>query len=109
MTAADLLPQDGPETQARDPESKAKPSAPRTRSSQSDSAGRPAPDQLSDDAEYRLGEWVEHPHYGDGKVLALAGSNAKRMVTVHFEGHGVKKFRIKFCGLKRKGGDPSLG
>jgi DNA helicase II / ATP-dependent DNA helicase PcrA len=47
-------------------------------------------------SEFRGGERVSHPKFGNGTVVAAMGSE----VTVMFPGTGLKKLAIKFAGLK---------
>ena len=48
---------------------------------------------------YRGGEKVRHPKFGEGQVLAVAGTGDKQEVSVHFAGVGVKKLLVKFANL----------
>ncbi|MFC4425566.1 ATP-dependent helicase [Deinococcus navajonensis] len=48
---------------------------------------------------YRGGERVRHPKFGEGQVLAVAGTGEKQEVTVHFASAGTKKLIVKFANL----------
>ncbi|ACO46120.1 UvrD-helicase domain-containing protein [Deinococcus deserti] len=48
---------------------------------------------------YRGGEKVRHPKFGEGQVLAVAGTGEKQEVTVHFASAGTKKLIVKFANL----------
>ncbi len=48
---------------------------------------------------YRGGEKVRHPKFGEGQVLAVAGTGDKQEVTVHFASAGTKKLLVKFANL----------
>ncbi|MCA9206664.1 MAG: ATP-binding domain-containing protein, partial [Planctomycetales bacterium] len=49
---------------------------------------------------FRKGMIVEHPDYGSGTIIALAGSGKKRMATVEFFGTGEEHtFRLAFSPL----------
>ncbi|MDX2005925.1 MAG: UvrD-helicase domain-containing protein [Meiothermus sp.] len=48
-------------------------------------------------AEFRGGERVRHPKFGEGTVVAALGGE----VTVMFPGTGLKKLAVKFAGLER--------
>ena len=48
---------------------------------------------------YRGGERVRHPKFGEGQVLAVAGTGDKQEVTVHFASAGTKKLLVKFANL----------
>lgn len=48
---------------------------------------------------YRGGERVRHPKFGEGQVLAVAGTGDKQEVTVHFPTAGTKKLLVKFANL----------
>lgn len=56
--------------------------------------------QVSESRDYQVGSLVQHPEYGPGKVVSLAGSPKKPMVSVDFFSVGQKKFRADFCDLK---------
>ena len=58
------------------------------------------PDQVSESRDYQVGHMVQHPEYGPGKVVALAGSPKKPMVSIYFFSVGPKQFRADFCELK---------
>ena len=48
---------------------------------------------------FRLGAKVRHRKYGVGTVMKFEGDGAESKLTVHFQGHGVKKLIVKFAGL----------
>jgi DNA helicase-2/ATP-dependent DNA helicase PcrA len=50
------------------------------------------------------GEWVEHDHFGRGRVLRLAGSGANARATVAFAHHGEKQLLLAYARLERLGG-----
>lgn len=45
---------------------------------------------------FKGGEKVKHPRFGNGTVVAALGGE----VTVHFPGVGLKKLAVKFAGLE---------
>lgn len=59
-----------------------------------------AKDQLSGSRDFHVGCMVQHPEYGPGKVVAMAGTATKPLVSVYFFTVGQKKFRADFCDLK---------
>lgn len=56
--------------------------------------------QVSGSRDFHVGCLVQHPEYGPGKVVAVAGSKTKPLVSVYFFSVGQKKFRADFCDLK---------
>ncbi len=61
----------------------------------------PAGDFKADDpAEIQAGMEVEHPRFGNGKVLALEGPGPNRKATVFFREHGQKQLLLKFARLR---------
>ena len=46
---------------------------------------------------------VEHPLFGEGKVLAVDGHGAQAKATVFFQEVGQKKLVLKFAKLQRIG------
>ena len=44
------------------------------------------------DSRFREGAIVYHPTYGEGRISRLEGSGDDLKVSVHFIGHGTKKF-----------------
>jgi len=50
---------------------------------------------------FRQGMLVEHPEYGNGLIIALAGVGVKRAATVRFfRGSSEKKFMLAHANLK---------
>jgi len=47
-----------------------------------------------------VGCWVEHPHFGRGKVLEIDGQGETAKATVRFDGAGVKRLIVKYAHLK---------
>jgi DNA helicase-2/ATP-dependent DNA helicase PcrA len=45
---------------------------------------------------YRIGARMEHPDYGDGKVIAQEGSGRDEKITVQFARGGPRKFLVRF-------------
>jgi len=58
---------------------------------------RPEPRPKTQLSEFRGGEKVRHPKFGNGTVVAATGGE----VTVMFPGLGLKKLAVKFAGLER--------
>ncbi len=52
------------------------------------------------DRAFHGGEKVNHPRYGVGTVVAVAGIGPRQEVTVHFA-EGLKKLLVKYAGLER--------
>lgn len=42
------------------------------------------------------GKILDHPNYGEGKIVSEEGADADRKVTIQFTHHGTKKFLFKF-------------
>ncbi len=49
---------------------------------------------------YQVGQVVEHPEYGMGRIETISGRGIKRMATIDFSKVGSKTFRLAFCGLR---------
>ena len=67
-----------------------------------DVAGTPKP---SDEGSYlsrrfRRGVAVIHPNYGEGTIRKVEGSGKDMKVTVHFPGHGEKKFLVAYAPFR---------
>lgn len=60
------------------------------------SYSRPEPKPKTQLSEYKGGEKVKHPRFGQGTVVAAMGGE----VTVMFPGIGLKKLAVKFAGLE---------
>ncbi len=61
----------------------------------------PSGDFKADDpAALQAGMQVEHPRFGQGKILNLEGPEGNRKATVFFQGHGQKQLLLKFAKLK---------
>jgi len=54
-----------------------------------------------EEGDFRGGERVRHPRYGEGTVVAASGSGPRQEVTVHFAEAGLKKLLVKYAGLER--------
>lgn len=54
-------------------------------------------------AAVRPGAVIEHAKYGRGSVLRVEGEGEEAKLTVHFQGHGLKKVIAKYAGLKVEG------
>jgi DNA helicase-2/ATP-dependent DNA helicase PcrA len=52
----------------------------------------------------KVGDVVEHDHFGRGSVEALAGSGVNARATVWFERHGSKQLMLQYARLRRIGG-----
>jgi DNA helicase-2/ATP-dependent DNA helicase PcrA len=54
----------------------------------------------------REGDWVEHDHFGRGRVDALVGRGANARATVRFDYHGTKQLLLQYARLTvvRRGG-----
>lgn len=53
-----------------------------------------------DPARVQTGMQVEHPRFGQGKVISLEGDSPNRKATVFFSEHGQKQLLLKFAKLK---------
>lgn len=61
----------------------------------------PSTDFKADDpSALKAGMQVEHPRFGQGKILNLEGPEGNRKATVFFQGHGQKQLLLKFARLK---------
>ncbi len=49
---------------------------------------------------YHLGMLVNHPEYGEGKVIVLGGHGRKRLATIEFFDGRNEKFVLAFCPLQ---------
>jgi DNA helicase-2/ATP-dependent DNA helicase PcrA len=49
---------------------------------------------------FRVGGTVFHPTYGEGTIRAVEGSGKDMKVTVHFAGHGDKKFLVAYAPFR---------
>ena len=49
---------------------------------------------------FRKGATVIHPNYGEGTVRKVEGSGKDMKVTVHFPGHGEKKFLVAYAPFR---------
>lgn len=43
-----------------------------------------------------IGQMVNHPQYGQGKVISCEGMGSNKKVTIHFAGHVRKKFLLRY-------------
>ena len=66
-----------------------------------DSTGAPPPAarRFPPDS-FQPGMLVNHPEYGAGKIVTLAGQGKKRMATVEFFAGQTEKFMLAFCPLQ---------
>ncbi len=51
---------------------------------------------------YKVGDAVSHVKFGNGKVMAIEKTDRDYMVTVDFDGYGVKKMLSMFAKLKKQ-------
>ncbi len=49
------------------------------------------------DSRYRIGALVFHPSYGEGTIKSVEGSGSAMKISVHFTGHGTKKFLANYA------------
>ena len=56
-----------------------------------------------DAGKFRAGQIVEHPEYGVGMIVKIAGRGPKAMATIDFTQTGTKTFRLAFTKLELKG------
>lgn len=49
---------------------------------------------------YQEGMLVEHPEYGQGRIVSLTGQGMKRTAAVDFSQLGKRSFRLAFCDLR---------
>lgn len=49
---------------------------------------------------FRKGATVIHPNYGEGVIRRVEGSGKDMKVTVHFPGHGEKKFLVAYAPFR---------
>jgi DNA helicase-2/ATP-dependent DNA helicase PcrA len=49
---------------------------------------------------FRKGAAVIHPNYGEGTIRKVEGSGKDMKVTVHFPGHGEKKFLVAYAPFR---------
>ena len=60
-----------------------------------------APRRASSTATFRAAQKVEHNEFGRGIVINCSGAGAEEVVTVAFEGNGIKKLQVSFANLRR--------
>ncbi|HEX3113225.1 MAG TPA: hypothetical protein VHU20_08155 [Candidatus Eisenbacteria bacterium] len=51
--------------------------------------------------EFRVGEWVRHPEFGDGLVLEARGSGESHSVLVSFPDNSRRRLMVKFARLSK--------
>ena len=51
--------------------------------------------------EFRVGEWVRHPEFGDGLVLEARGSGDSASVLVSFPDNSRRRLMLKFARLSK--------
>jgi len=51
--------------------------------------------------DFEVGDSVEHPIFGEGKIMALSGSGENQRVGVAFKDGLKKKLIVKFAKLKK--------
>ncbi len=61
------------------------------------SAARLEDVSIPSDKRFRRGVKVRHPSYGDGVIRKIEGSGKEMKVSVHFPGHGEKKFLAAYA------------
>ena len=61
------------------------------------SAARMEEVSVPSDKRFRKGVRVRHPSYGDGIIRKVEGSGREMKVSVHFPGHGEKKFLAAYA------------
>ncbi len=49
----------------------------------------------------RVGEWVQHRHFGRGRVVEIEGEGSRTVVTVHFPGLGTKRLALSYAPLEK--------
>ena len=52
-------------------------------------------------SELAVGEWVEHPDFGLGRVLLLRGAGVNARATVDFKNYGEKQLLLAYAKLRR--------
>ncbi|HRS01693.1 MAG TPA: UvrD-helicase domain-containing protein [Bacteroidota bacterium] len=57
--------------------------------------------QLPEDNSFRVGEKVIHPHFGEGKIIAIFGSGESTKLTVDFKSVGRKQLMAQFARLEK--------
>lgn len=67
-----------------------------------ESAAAFAGENLPNGLGYGVGDLVNHVKFGTGRVLAVVSATKDYMVTVEFEGYGVKKMLAGFAKLKKQ-------
>jgi DNA helicase-2/ATP-dependent DNA helicase PcrA len=62
---------------------------------------KPSPDFVaSDTSNLQVGQKVEHPKFGFGKVLKMEGAAHNPIATVKFEKNGEKKIMLNYARLR---------
>src|SRR5687768_15822853 len=56
-----------------------------------------------------VGDWVEHDHFGCGRIVRLVGAGANACATVAFANHGEKQLLFVYAKLRLIGSDSSGG
>jgi len=76
--------------------------APRRRRASADTTWKRdfQPRRTASTATYRPAQKVFHEQFGQGIVLNCSGSGSDEVVTVAFEGNGVKKLQVSFANLR---------
>lgn len=57
------------------------------------------PTESGGDGKLRLGSWVHHEIFGDGKIMSLTGQGDNKQAVVHFKSVGKKSLMLKFAKL----------
>ncbi|MEQ8765122.1 MAG: UvrD-helicase domain-containing protein [Planctomycetota bacterium] len=58
-------------------------------------------DDFGGGEEWKVGDLVEHEHFGRGRVQRVSGMGQNRRITIDFEIHGRKKLLIDYAALMR--------
>jgi predicted nucleotide-binding protein len=56
---------------------------------------------IIDNSNFKVGDHVRHPTFGDGIITKIEGSENSEQVAVAFEGNGVKNLLLRFAKLKK--------
>lgn len=57
--------------------------------------------QIPEDNTFQVGEKVSHPHFGEGKIIAIFGSGESTKLTVDFHSVGRKQLMAQFAKLEK--------
>jgi DNA helicase-2/ATP-dependent DNA helicase PcrA len=56
-----------------------------------------------------VGDWVEHDHFGRGRIVRLVGAGANARATVNFANYGEKQLLLAYAKLRLVGPDSAGG